>query len=650
MVDQPATATPEVSDHEVDGMRRTGIPTQATSTPSAPARAVRSKGIGPGLTAIITWLIATPIAFFLPKLDFQTGPGGVRSLGLPLAGGLTAAGLIYLLSRRTTAGWLAGVSAGGFAAWAVMSLSTAMRGTPFPFLGLLGDAGRLTAMATRYSATAASSDWIIPGLPSEYPPLFPWVVGRTSALIDVPAWRLVGDFEILFTGLAILAGFLLWLRLFSPWLALAVTVLEFMSFPIPSKSYELLALMLFIPWVLLTLMNPPRGRLHWALSGLVLGFVIMTYYGWLVFAFFGMLAIVFGTWRKAADRRELVFYFLKVGAVAFLVASWFIVPLLYAKFTIGGSTVGDLYGSSNYLDLIFPFMQVTTPGVTGVLAMIQLIGLIGMIWLRGKTWWAGPLLALFVGAYVFRAVGAISFLLTQHTLLSQYTPSIYTGVSMIAAAPTLVYAVPRLLKRLSLTAPEGSAGLALAVFVAWCGYTFCIDWAPTPLFGGRYTNYTEAAYREPYPDGRYAQGITNPTPWFPVTPVQQAVEGVLGPNADPVVLSADERLFSYLPWHGYLGNDLGSSLTHTFERLDDIEKLAAVSDSAAFAQRSANLTYGHIDVFVLRKSGPDTWQWTFHRGFNQVDEVVSFSRAQFAPTDWVIVDSLPNDVVVAIRR
>jgi hypothetical protein len=68
------------------------------------------------------------------------------------------------------------------------------------------------------------------------------------------------------------------------------------------------------------------------------------------------------------------------------------------------------------------------------------------------------------------------------------------------------------------------------------------------------------------------------------------------------VLSVDPRLFSYLPWYGSLDTDLGGSRFHTFERLDDIQRLAAVTDPAAFANLSRNLTYGHVDVAAR----PDT--------------------------------------------
>ena len=52
-------------------------------------------------------------------------------------------------------------------------------------------------MAERYSTTAASADAWIPGLPGESPPLYPWLIGRTAAVLHTEAWRLLGPAEAL---------------------------------------------------------------------------------------------------------------------------------------------------------------------------------------------------------------------------------------------------------------------------------------------------------------------------------------------------------------------------------------------------------------------------------------------------------------------
>ena len=593
--------------------------------------------------AVGVWLVGTAVAELVPRALHISGMG-MRGWSVPLGfgfAGCLAILVVYAVLRRAPE-WLAGAAAGFFGAWVTIVLGTAVRTTPFPFLGLVGDSGRLTAMATRYSVTWASSDAFIRGLPSEYPPLFPWVVGRTSALIHVPAWRLVGDFEVLTLGLTILVGFLMWRRLLPAWVALITTVSAFLWFEIAPKSYEAVTLIVFIPWVLATFGRPPRGRLHWITAGIVGGLIIQTYYGWLIFGAFGVLAIAFMTWRSEPNRKAFLLYLLKVIFTALVLSAWYVVPYIYGSVTIGGKAVADLYGSTNFLDLLFPFIG-STP-----MALLQLVGLVGLVFLRRSSWWATPLLSLVAGAYLYRILGTLMFALTQHTLLVQYTPGVYGAALAIAGVLTFVDATPKLLERLRIASPAGGVAIALSIALAYSGYSFTMDWMPN--LGGRYADYTEKAYREPFPDGTYlAVRPSGPvTPWFPVTPIQQDVERVLGPNPDPVVLSADERLFAFLPWHGYTYNDMGGTTAHWFERLAEIRTLEGTRDPAQFASASTHTAYGPIDVFVLLKKD-GAWQWDGHVGFNQPEALVNFEPAQFDPAYWV-VDDLPNNYVVAIRR
>ena len=104
---------------------------------------------------------------------------------------------------------------------------------------------------------------IVPSVPSHYPPLFPWLVGRTSALVDVPAWRLLGPAEAITLSFAVVAGFALWRLLVPGPLALALTLPVLLSYSLPEKAYEIVALAVLTPWVL-AIRRAPRGRrLHW---------------------------------------------------------------------------------------------------------------------------------------------------------------------------------------------------------------------------------------------------------------------------------------------------------------------------------------------------------------------------------------------------
>jgi hypothetical protein len=606
----------------------------------------RARLASPAFSAVVVWALLIVPAVAAPRAIPFNG-WGVKGLALPLAVGLGGGvALVALALWRRAAPWCAGATAGFLAVWLTLMLGTAMRGTPFGFYGLTGDAGQLSAMAVRYSVTAGSADMFLPNTPAEYPPLFPWTVGRVAALIDVPAWQLVGVGQVICTGLALLLGFLLWQRLLPAWVALAATVLGMMVFSAPQKAFEMVTLTMFVPWAIGTFGRPTRGRLHWLSAGVVAGVIVLTYYGWMIFGAVGLVLIAITTLRAESNRKAYLLYLAKVVGVALVVASWFVVPYVVAVLTKGGPAASDRYADIGMITEVFPFIGVAP------LALLQLVGLVGLVWLRGsdRAWWAWPLLALVLGAYAFRAFGALSFLVTGHTWMGHYTPRLYSTILAIAGVLTLVYAVPRLLDRLALTAPAGGSVVVLGIVLSWCAFVYTVDWTPGAL--GRNEYITRAAYAEPLPDGRYVPGLPEieRTRWFPVSRIQQEVERVYrGPNTDHVTLSADERLFSYLPWPGYVSNTPGGALAHTAERHDELRRLAATADPTEFTRASADTAFGPIDIFVLVET-TEGWRWSAYAGFDQDEVVVLFQPSQFTEADWVVVTNLPEDVVVAIRR
>ena len=43
-------------------------------------------------------------------------------------------------------------------------------------------------------------------MPTEYPPLFPWLIARVADVAHKPGWELVGDAQALLMSLTVLAG------------------------------------------------------------------------------------------------------------------------------------------------------------------------------------------------------------------------------------------------------------------------------------------------------------------------------------------------------------------------------------------------------------------------------------------------------------
>jgi hypothetical protein len=593
--------------------------------------------LNPSLAALVTWLVCLPVAFAAASIG-RGDPFRLRVAMIPVA---------VLAS---------GIAAGLFGGWVAFTLRTAVHGTPFGFGGLGSDAGRMAAMANRYSHAWRSSDGIVPSVPSNYPPLFPWLVGRASALLHVPAWRLLSPAEAITLSFAVIAGYLLWRRLLPGPLALALSLPVLVCFSLPEKAYEILALAVFIPWAVATFGDPPRGRLHWLPAGLIGGLSIVLYWAFIVFGALGVLALVVLTWRASPDRARYARHVVLTILVAVAVASWYWIPYLGWGLLHGSSQVEYQYQGGGIQNSPLLFLSPTPLGV------LELIGVAGLVWWRGRVWWGRPLLLLTVGIYAYWLLGLASFVVAKHHLLLQDTPRMTNLLLATAGVLTIAQAAPGVVRRLSVgTVPAGLPTLALCLLTIWTGFTAWQAWMPggptsptgllqPPVNSQR--NDTTAAFTSPLPGGSYPRatprGMRNPP--FPTGIIQKDVASVLGASAAPVTLSASEQLFAYVNWPGYIGVTFGAAGIDTNwpARYADLEKLSRVIDPVAFAAAaSARTEFGPIDVFILERTSPARWTW---QPAGSPEPAITFTPAQFSPDAFTVFTNLPGNFVLVVRQ
>ncbi|WP_156755919.1 arabinofuranosyltransferase [Actinokineospora pegani] len=617
----------------------------AAEDPAPPPGRVRSALLNPSVVAVLAWLVFTPIALLLERAGNDIDPFSMRGAFMPLAAGgvLLAVGFAVACWKRAGE-WVAGLGAGLFAAWLAFALQTALNGTPFGFSGLVGDMSRMSAAAVRYTATFWSSDAFVRDVPSEYPPLFPWVVGRTSLLLDIPAWRLLGVAEVLLASLSVVAAFVLWRRLLPAGTALVISASGLLVWGDPRKSFAVIALFVFIPWVICTFANPARGRLHWLPAGAIGGLIFITYFGWYPFGLLGVLAVaVVGLLRSSAKARYVTHVLLS-GVVLLVVSSPFLIPYVHGLLTTGGQGVSDLYQSWELPENGFPFLEPT------ILGAVQLVGIAGLVWYRKRSDWAWPMLYLLIGAYAFWVIMGVRFVLTEHTTLLHYVPRLVGAVLVAAGVITLATAAPALARRFSFATPTRVGASVVVVALVWVGFTYWDEWRPRPWLAGSGVlaergNHSTFAHLEPQPDCGYPRfaPADGRIPCLPVTAIQESVESVRGADSLPTVLSPDERLYSFLPWWAYMGSDRtsASSLARWDDRRAALAEVVDERDPAAFTEAVDTMQYGPIDVFLLRETDdPDRWR--------MFDE--TFERSQFDPAVWTVDDTLDAPFVVITRK
>jgi Arabinofuranosyltransferase A C terminal len=602
--------------------------------------------------AIAAWVVGLPLAALAVRI-IDANPLNARGSMIPVAAAVVGGVVVIALYLRKRSDAIVGLAAGAYAAWVGLTLTQSYHGTPFGSSGLRGDSARLAAMATKDTVHLLPVDSFVSSVPAEYPPLFPFVLARISNLIDRPAWSLIGHGEAVLVSAAVLVAFLMWRGLVPAPVALVLAVVPPWVFGEPRKSYEIVVLGVFLPWVLRAFAGLPRGRggLRWWSAGIIGGLIVVTYQAPLLLGGLGIVAIIVVAWRRAERRRPYVLHLVGVAATAFVVSSWYIIPFVYATFHFGGKRVNDLFVPTSIVTdpvgirfLISPFA-----GPSDLLSVVSVVGLVGLVWYWRTTWWARPIALVVAGLYAYEWLYMLVFIATGHTGYTQYTPRV-TGVVLTSAGVlSICAAAPRLVERLHATwrtaLPIAVTAVVLAV-TAMAGIQNWMPWPPGLNDVARTSvtaNLAAYAHAEPLPDGgkvRFPARALN-VAWFPVQPIHDIVTATLGPNARPVTLSIDERLFAYYPWPGYLGVErlAANTWTHWDDRKAELQRLSKITDPAEFARASANTKYGEIDVFALRVR-PAGYAW---------GDVI-FAPTAFDSADWVVDPTLANNVVVAVRR
>lgn len=614
---------------------------------------------GDGAVAALTWLVATPLGVLLVRAA-DLDPFSVRGVVMPVGVGAVAGGIVFALLLWRRSERLIGLAMGLYASWIGLTMAAALHGTPYGYGSLSGDQGRFVAMAMKYTQEWHSTDSFAKGLPTEYPPLYPWLVGHLAALVDRPAWQLFGETQIVCMSGAMIAAYLMWRRLVPPVVAFTLVGLAPAVFNQPSKDYEFLALVVFIPWVIGTFAAPRpfRGSLHWLPAGVIGGLIVLTYQAWLLYSALGLLALIVLNLRLVTERRAAyLLHLLGVAVTAFAVASWYVVPFLWMLLTKGGERVSDFWMSPAIVDrpLVLPFMQ-STP-----IAVVQLVGLLGMVWYRRRTVWATPVILVVVGNYAYRALFLLKTAQDNHTGYLQYTETLIGMSLLVAGVLTTVESLPalrRLVVRLVAARPDTltttSRERAVAVtgvtaIVVWAAFQGWPNWVPGPR-GLRdsvrppgVVNRATDAHAEHLPNGKRTR-FAPPTAYvyspYPSSAIHQVITAQLGEDADPVVLATDQRLFAFYPYDGYTSSDRVSAntLLRWDEREAEIARLATITDPVAFADASRSTAFGPIDVFILRKSAT-AWRW----------KSVSFQPTVFDSAHFH-VEALPSGFVIAVRR
>ena len=566
------------------------------------------------LAAVLTWLVALPAGVLLVRranLDPFTLEGAVAPLGYGIAAGLVI-GLLALVVRSDV---VTGVGAGLFSAWSGWAIAANLAGTPYGYGSMGGDAGRMTALATYFSTTWVPRDAADPTLPSEYPPLYPMLIGRVAVWSGREAWRLVGASQVFLVSFALLAAFVLWRRLVPSPVALALSATVLIGLSEPSKGNEILALAVFIPWLLASFAPPIGTRpLNPIMAGVIGGVMVPLYPSFLISSLLGIGLMMVVGWRSSEKPRAYLIHSAIVVAITAALSWWYTWPLVVLYSGGKQQVVADLWKSGSVLS------QSVAGSGSLLLFGLQVVGLAGIVVLWNRAVWARSLGLLLVGSLIARAYMLLRFTFTGHLFLILYIPYVLHYAAAAAGVLTLweLWQVRGTRLFEALRSPQRLVGVvAVGAVVAVVGAQTWQNWLPQPA-GGRNrqsgvsegSSHATLAHDEYLPDGsapRYP--ALTMLPAYPANALISAIDGELGTRAYPVVLSGDQRLFSFKAYRNYLPQDRTSSnaATQWDDRKLVVDSFARIQDPTTLAKALSDNEFGEVDALVLNRKNDLTY-------------------------------------------
>ena len=575
------------------------------------------------LDAVLTGLIATGVTALVVRLapEARTGNPMVDVVAQVLLLLALVAGAFVVLRRFPPA------TAGFLTAWIVAlflagGAAILLNANPFAPIGWALDQGYRTAYLTKFAHTGRLVDYAYRDVPAFYPPLWFWTLGRTAALLGVPAWQMLKVGTILAGVLVPVAGYLLWRPVLGPRRAAVVVVVTSLAFQEWYVPHLWVAIAIFVPWwcsyVLGAGRDAPLRRSQVVVASLLGAVVLGTY--WYVLVVGVVQLVVAAVVARPARRHGIALgprSWRDVGLVAagtaILTAVYWVPMVVEFLTTPGARTMQNRFYGPGEVSFPLPFLSFTPVGV------VCAFGLVSLAVLARRSLVARHLLGLLAGGYVLYALGYLGVLAgspldtVRVVGVLEYVPA--AGAALGAAALWRAARQPG-----DHTAPGAAPGplatladarvvavVAVVVFAVAVGQTAVRD---IPFLDAQ----RDATYPTAVVDGfRSATG---------------------GRFADSVVLTDDTALPAFLPVYVFQTNNAhyANPIADFPARARFLTRLAGESDPTAFAIALLHNRFDDVDWVALAGQGathPYVWLDDAFPTGTQERRVV-FTDTQFA--------------------
>ncbi|GAW93995.1 arabinofuranosyltransferase [Calderihabitans maritimus] len=446
------------------------------------------------------------------------------------------------------------------------------RSTPFGLNGIWGDAWFVTSSITKFSQNWSFVDFTYKGLPSFYPPLYFYVLGKISLFLGKAPYLMVRYGVFLTAFLLPFAVFSLWRQIVSREAAIIITFLNFLVFNglLLYKPYEFISLSLFVPWWLYYVERVSGESIKGSrvfIGGVIGALLFQTYY---YYFFIGGLSLILNilihlgageSARKIIREFVLKIYVLIVSA-ALSLPYWG--PLLYSLIKFGSEPLQNRWFTPGHINFYIPFFNLNFSGV------ILLGGFLYLIFVNNKT--TSSLKLLLAACYIWYLVGYVMIIAFNLPILHVKVNQMINTVLMPAAG----LAIWSLLKEAKVRKIIKNTG------VAFLTAAFILFTLQTYITGVERNKLLENANKQKV-NVKLAKTFNKPE------------------YKGKVFLTSNFELLAYAPVYAFIVNNAHYShpAARFHERLSFLESLSKIDNPEEFARKLANNKYSKIDYIWL---------------------------------------------------
>lgn len=497
-------------------------------------------------------------------------------------------------------------------------------------IGATLDQGYRTAYVTKFNHTWHLVDYAYKDLPSFYPPLYFWVLGRLSAVLGIAAWHMIKVGMLAVAFIVPTAGWLLWRPMTGPRRAAVVVVATSLLFQDWYTPHLWLATAVFVPWWCWYVLGAERARRltpSELVAAVALGTVVALTYWYVLLIGIIQLAILLALrWfirRRGGtpEPRSLRDVGIILGGVVVVTAVYWIPLAVSFVTTSGAQTMQNRYFVADEVSLPMPFFE------GGVEGFVLLFGLVALALTANRRALSRQLLGLIGAAYLLYLIGYIGFLadtpldtLRAHGII-EFPLAVGAALGAIELARLLATRRLHELVDPSMARTVTVVGAVVLVFAVG-----------------------QHAVRDiPYlKEQRAAE--------YPRVLLETFKGGTDGEYADSVVLTDVPDLSTFLPTYTFNTSDAHYSHPAALfnDRADLLKLLSREADARVFELAFTHNRYDTIDYVALRDVGDallyEYYSDAFPLGVGQ--EQLRFSRASFDSPSFT---ETANDGIVVYR-